>query len=43
MDARPDILNHNVETVPRLFKRIQPQDKYDWALDNAGKCEEAGS
>ncbi|KAA3664342.1 MAG: lipoyl synthase [Chloroflexi bacterium] len=32
MDARPDILNHNVETVPRLFKRIQPQDKYEWAL-----------
>jgi len=28
----PDILNHNVETVPRLFKRVQPQDKYEWAL-----------
>jgi lipoic acid synthetase len=32
MDAEPDILNHNVETVPRLFKRVQPQDKYEWAL-----------
>lgn len=32
MDARPEILNHNVETVPRLFKRVQPQDKYPWAL-----------
>ncbi|HSH04711.1 MAG TPA: lipoyl synthase [Anaerolineae bacterium] len=32
MDARPEILNHNVETVPRLFKRVQPQDQYDWAL-----------
>jgi len=31
MDARPEILNHNVETVPRLFKAIQPQDNYDWA------------
>ena len=32
MDATPEILNHNVETVPRLFKRVQPQDKYAWAL-----------
>jgi lipoic acid synthetase len=31
-DARPEILNHNVETVPRLFKQVQPQDKYEWAL-----------
>lgn len=32
MNAQPEILNHNVETVPRLFKKVQPQDKYDWAL-----------
>jgi lipoic acid synthetase len=31
MDARPEILNHNVETVERLFRTIQPQDKYEWA------------
>jgi lipoic acid synthetase len=31
MDARPEILNHNVETVPRLFKRVQPQDNYRWS------------
>ncbi len=31
MDARPEILNHNVETVARLFRAIQPQDKYEWA------------
>lgn len=40
MDARPEILNHNVETVPRLFKQVQPQDKYEWAaatLANAKK------
>ncbi len=38
MGARPEILNHNVETVPRLFKKVQPQDSYDWAratLSNA--------
>ncbi|MCS7011847.1 MAG: lipoyl synthase [Anaerolineales bacterium] len=31
MDARPEILNHNVETVPRLFKLVQPQDRYEWS------------
>jgi len=38
MDARPEILNHNVETVPRLFRKVQPQDRYEWAqatLSNA--------
>ena len=40
MDAQPEILNHNVETVPRLFKAVQPQDRYEWAattLTNAKK------
>jgi lipoyl synthase len=31
MQARPEILNHNVETVPRLFKQVQPQDRYEWS------------
>lgn len=42
MNARPEILNHNVETVPRLFKQVQPQDHYDWAaatLTNAKKID----
>jgi lipoic acid synthetase len=42
MEARPEILNHNVETVPRLFKQVQPQDNYDWAaatLSNARKLD----
>jgi len=30
-ESRPDILNHNVETVPRLFRKVQPQDRYEWA------------
>lgn len=29
--ARPEILNHNIETVPRLFKDVQPQDHYEWS------------
>jgi lipoyl synthase len=31
-DARPDILNHNTETVPRLYRRVRPQAKYHWTL-----------
>jgi lipoic acid synthetase len=42
MHARPEILNHNVETVPRLFKKVQPQDRYEWAqatLSNARRLD----
>jgi lipoyl synthase len=42
MDAQPEILNHNVETVPRLFKKVQPQDNYEWTkatLGNAKKMD----
>ena len=28
IDSKPDILNHNVESVPRLFRSIQPQSNY---------------
>lgn len=31
MAARPEILNHNVETVPRLFKQVQPQDRFEYS------------
>jgi lipoic acid synthetase len=38
VDAEPDILNHNVETVPRLFKKVQPQDRYEWAMATLGNA-----
>lgn len=31
MDAKPEVLNHNIETVPRLFRSVQPQDHYEWS------------
>jgi lipoyl synthase len=31
-DARPEVLAHNVETVPRIFKRIRPAFRYDRSL-----------
>ena len=42
MDAGPDILNHNLETVPQLFKSVQPQSSYQVSRDtliNAKKLE----
>ncbi len=33
VEAKPDVIAHNVETVPRLFRRIQPWDRYEWSLD----------
>jgi lipoic acid synthetase len=43
MDAQPEILNHNVETVPRLFKRVQPQDNYEWALKTLANAKKMDS
>ncbi|HKG22023.1 MAG TPA: lipoyl synthase [Blastocatellia bacterium] len=31
--ARPDVLNHNTETVPRLYKRVRPDAKYAQTLE----------
>jgi len=33
MDAGPEILNHNLETVPRLYKTMRPQAKYERSLE----------
>ena len=32
-EARPDIFNHNTETVPRLYARIRPKAVYERSLD----------
>ena len=32
IDARPDIFNHNVETVPRLYAQVRPQADYRRSL-----------
>jgi len=33
LDARPDVLNHNTETVPRLYRAARPGGKYPRALE----------
>lgn len=32
MEARPEILNHNTETVPRLYRTVRPQANYQQTL-----------
>ena len=33
MEAQPDVMNHNVEVVPRLFRNIRPGANYQQSLD----------
>jgi lipoic acid synthetase len=33
MRARPDILNHNIETVPRLYPQVRPKARYPRSLE----------
>ena len=33
IDAGPDVINHNVETVPRLYPTVRPQALYDRSLE----------
>lgn len=42
IDARPDIFNHNIETVPRLYRRVRPQAKYQRSLDLLRMCKAQG-
>lgn len=32
-DNPPDVFNHNLETVPRLYKQARPGSDYEWSLD----------
>jgi lipoyl synthase len=40
MDARPDIMNHNIETVRRLSDRVRARAKYDRSLEFLRKAKE---
>ncbi|MBE0645356.1 MAG: lipoyl synthase [Bacteroidetes bacterium] len=42
IDARPDIFNHNMETVPRLYRRVRPQAKYQRSLEVLQMCKQQG-
>ncbi|MBT2229006.1 lipoyl synthase [Nonomuraea sp. NEAU-A123] len=40
--AKPEVFAHNVETVPRIFKRIRPAFRYDRSLGVITMAREAG-
>jgi len=40
--ARPEVLAHNIETVPRIFKRIRPAFRYERSLDVLRQARAAG-
>ena len=40
MDARPEILNHNTETVPRLYRTVRPQANYRQSLNLLSSAKE---
>jgi lipoic acid synthetase len=33
LQARPEVLNHNTETIPRLYRRVRPQGNYQRSLE----------
>jgi lipoic acid synthetase len=41
-DEKPEILNHNIETVCRLFPAIRPQGKYQRSIELLGKAKHLG-
>lgn len=41
-DANPDVFSHNIETVPRLYKKIRPQARYQRSLDVLVYAKELG-
>ena len=42
LDAQPDILNHNTETVPRLYKTVRPQAHYNRSLELLFRAKQKG-
>jgi lipoyl synthase len=42
IEAKPDILNHNTETVPSLYPAVRPQGKYTRSLELIRRAKKAG-
>ncbi|NBD15757.1 MAG: lipoyl synthase [Cyanobacteria bacterium] len=40
LEAQPDVLNHNIETIPRLYRRVRPQGDYARSLQLLQKTRE---
>lgn len=42
IEAAPDVVSHNMETVPRLYRKVRPQAKYDRSLKVIQALKEGG-
>src|SRR4029453_2543770 len=42
IDARPDVLNHNTETVPRLYRHVRPGARFERSLELLRRSKAAG-
>lgn len=42
IDTPPDVLSHNLETVPRLYRNVRPQAKYERSLELLQRCKDQG-
>jgi lipoic acid synthetase len=42
LEAKPDVVSHNMETVKRLYRRVRPQAKYERSLEQIRRTKEAG-
>lgn len=40
LNAQPEVLNHNTETIPRLYRRVRPQGSYERSLELLQKTRE---
>jgi lipoyl synthase len=43
LDAFPDVLNHNIETVPSLYPRVRPQADYGRSLQLLRRAKDRGA
>jgi len=41
LDAGPDVLDHNIETVPRLYREVRPGSRYERSLELLARAKEA--
>ncbi len=40
IEAGPEVYNHNVETVPRLYRQVRRSGRYEWAMEVIGRVAE---
>jgi lipoic acid synthetase len=42
LDQKPEVVSHNMETVPRLYRQVRPQARYERSLEQLARIKQAG-